>query len=258
MTTGPELACEAGRECAPSRLPLGGSPPPSRRRQRWPGRSIGGLGRTPARIGAWLAAAIALPCAPDAAQAFDAAVMQKWAAVEIVQYEVVGEVRAKHVQIPPTDADLYADVVDRVTLSLVWNRRKGVLVGAPVIRNEPAKVSNLFGMDKKCPTGKLNGPYEHFDVVEVRQARPGEALELIGKRIHPDTLVAESCGKGLRPYKGATVAAKEYVALPDPEMLGMAAMLNKEGPVMITPDGRSFVMKALNNPWVWTATPTAK
>lgn len=210
----------------------------------------------PVLIGASLIATALFQSAPAAAQ--DMAAMQKWAKAEIVHYEVVGELTQKHVQIPPTDADLYADVVERVTLSFDWNKKKGVIVGTPTIRNEAARVSNLMGMEKKCPTGKLNGPYEHFDVVEIRQAKPGEALELVGKRIHPDTMVADSCSSKLRLFKGATVAAKEYIYPPDPQALAMASMLPKDGNITVTPDGKSIVTKALNNNWVWTYTPTAK
>lgn len=207
-------------------------------------------------IGAPLIVTALFQPAPAAAQ--DMAAMEKWAKVEIVHYEVVGELFQKHVQIPPTDADLYADVAERVTLSFDWNKKKGVIVGTPTIRNDAARVSNLMGMEKKCPTGKLNGPYEHFDVVEIRQAKPKEALELVGKRIHPDTMVADSCSSKLRLFKGATVAAKEYIGPPDPQALGMAGMIPKDGPITVTPDGKSIVMKALNNNWVWTYTPTAK
>ena len=210
----------------------------------------------PVLIGASLIATALFQSAPAAAQ--DMAAMQKWAKAEIVHYEVVGELTQKHVQIPPTDADLYADVVERVTLSFDWTKKKGVIVGTPTIRNEAARVSNLMGMEKKCPTGKLNGPYEHFDVVEIRQAKPGEALELVGKRIHPDTMVADSCSSKLRLFKGATVAAKEYIYPPDPQALAMASMLPKDGNITVTPDGKSIVTKALNNNWVWTYTPTAK
>lgn len=210
----------------------------------------------PVLIGASLIATALFQSAPAAAQ--DMAAMQKWAKAEIVHYEVVGELTQKHVQIPPTDADLYADVVERVTLSFDWNKKKGVIVGTPTIRNEAARVSNLMGMEKKCPTGKLNGPYEHFDVVEIRQAKPREALELVGKRIHPDTMVADSCSSKLRLFKGATVAAKEYIYPPDPQALAMASMLPKDGNITVTPDGKSIVTKALNNNWVWTYTPTAK
>ena len=140
---------------------------------------------------------------PAAAQ-FDAAAEAKWSKVEIVHFEAVGEISDKHAQIPPVDADLYADVSDRVTLSFDWNRKKNMFVGTPKFQNHPGQVTNLAGLERNCPTGKLNGPYEHFDVAEIKQAAPADPVELIGKRIHPDTMVAESCGSNLRPYKGAT------------------------------------------------------
>jgi hypothetical protein len=194
---------------------------------------------------------------PAAAQ-FDMAAEAKWSKVEIVHFEVVGEIADKHAQIPPVDADLYADVSDRVTLSFDWNRKKNTFVGTPKFQNYPGQVTNLAGLERNCPTGKLNGPYEHFDIAEIKQAAPGDAVELVGKRIHPDTMVAESCGSNLRPYKGAVSAVSTYIAPPDPQMLAMAKMLPADSPIKGTPDGQSLVMKALNNNWVWTYTPTAK
>lgn len=160
-----------------------------------------------------------------AAQALDAAAVEKWAKVQIVHYEVIGEFRKKNVQIPPIDADLYADVVERVKLSFDWQRKKNVLVGSPKIQNEPATVSNLVGLDKKCPSGKLNGAYEHFDVDQIKQASPGAVLELIGRRVHPDTLVADGCSSKLRLFKGAVKPAKEYIGPPDPEIFAIAKMI---------------------------------
>ena len=207
---------------------------------------------TPAALAASLLAGSAL------AQQFDAAAEAKWSKVEIVHFEVVGVISDKHVQIPPVDADLYADVVDRVTLSFDWNRKKNIFVGTPKFQNHPAKVSNLFGMEKNCPTGKLNGPYEHFDIVAIKQSEPGQAPELVGKRIHPETMVAESCGSHLRPYKGGVSPASEYIGPPDPVMLAMAKMLPADSPIKASPDGKSIIMTAKNNNWVWTYTPTVK
>src|SRR3990167_1714429 len=87
-----------------------------------------------------------LSCAPASAQTFDDAAMN-------IHFEVVGVLSDKHVQIPPTDADLYADVVEKVTLSFDWDKDKGQFAGAPNIANYPATVSNLMGMEKGCPTG---------------------------------------------------------------------------------------------------------
>ena len=189
---------------------------------------------------------------------YDPAAVKKWSSVKVVRYEVVGEFARKHVQIPPTDADLYADITERVSFSVDWDVKKGVMTGPPEIRNEPGKATNLVSLDRKCPTGKMNGPYEHFDIVEIRQSAPKQALELVGKRVHPETQVAEACGNALRPYKGATKTVSEYVALPDPVMLAYGGMAKPGAPVAVTPDGRSIRMKAQNSDWTWTLTPVAK
>lgn len=205
-----------------------------------------------------LAALVAASATVVAHSQFDAAAAEKWSKVTIVHYEVVGEINDKHVQIPPTDADLYADVFDRVTLSFDWDKKKQDFVGIPTFRNYPGKVSNLEGMEKGCPTGSINGPYEHFDIVEIKRSSTG-AVSLIGKRVHPETSVAESCGKGRRLYKGAVVSRTEYIApAPDPAMLALASMLPANGPVKVTPDGKSFMLTAQNDNWVWTYTPSVK
>ena len=205
-----------------------------------------------------LAAFVAASAAIVAHAQMDAAVAEKWSKVTIVHYEVVGEINDKHVQIPPTDADLYADVFDRVTLSFDWDIKKRDFVGVPTFRNYPGTVSNLMGMEKGCPTGSINGPYEHFDVVEIKRSSTG-AVSLVGKRVHPETSVAESCGKGRRTYKGAVVSRTEQInPAPNPAMLALASMLPAEGPVKVTPDGKSFILTAQNNNWVWTYTPSVK
>ena len=209
-------------------------------------------------IAAFAAAVIAFAPGSASAQAFDMAAMERWSKVNIIHYAVVGEFRQKNVQIPPVDADLYGDVIERINLSFTWDRKKKVMVGAPTIRNDPAVVSNLVGMDKKCPSGKLNGAYEHLEVDEIKQGRPGDALELVGRRIHPDTMVADGCSSKLRLFKGAVKLAREFLAAPDPEVLVYAKAMPAGGPFKVTPDGKSIVMSAQNSGWVWTFTPTAK
>ena len=197
------------------------------------------------------------------AQMPDMAAAARWEKVKIVHYEVVGEIKLKGHQIPAADADLYADVTDRVRLSFDWDKEKGVIVGKPTIVNETGTATNVVGLDKlggkgRCPTGKINGTYEHFDVVEVRQPQgPRSALQLVGKRIHPETQVAEACSNNLKTYKGATKEVKEHIAPPDPMMLVFAKMSNTPT-IKVSPDGKSIVMGSLNDKWVWTYTPTAK
>ena len=38
----------------------------------------------------------------------------------------------------------------------------------------------------------------------------------------------------------------------------MAKMLPANSPIKVSADGKSIIMTALNNNWVWTYTPTAK
>ena len=201
------------------------------------------------------AAALTLFARGSVAQMPNMALAEKWSKVTIVHFEVVGEINEKHVQIPPTDADLYGDVIDRVTLSFDWNREKNVPVGPVTFQNVPAKVTNLVAIEKGCPVGSLSGPYEHFDIVQVKAAQG--PLELVGKRVHPDTMVTEACGSRPRPYKGAVVSQTEQIMVPDPVMLAFAGVSDVKT-IKVSPDGKSIVMSALNNHWVWTFTPTAK
>lgn len=222
----------------------------------------GAMSSHPRLVFALAAFAVAF-CPQAGAQMPDMKAAERWAKVDIVHYEVVGEIALKGHQIPPVDADLYADVADRVRLSFDFDKKKGVIVGKPTIVNEAGTATNLAGVDKgepgkkRCPTGKMNGTYEHFDVVEIRQARPRDALELVGKRIHPETQVAEACGNKLKTYKGATREVKEYIVPPDPQILAYGKMMNKP-PLRVSEDGKSIVMTASNNKWVWTFTPSTK
>jgi hypothetical protein len=191
------------------------------------------------------------------AQVPDMAAAAKWEAATIIHYEVVGEVSASHMQIPPVDADLYADVTDKVSLSFDWDKNQQTLVGTATFQNYPGTATNLFGMEKNCPTGNLAGAYEHFDIVSVSLSDAG-LVEMTGKRVHPDTMVAESCGTALRAYKGSDEALTEYTAVPDPTVLAFGAMLPEDGPFKISPDGKSLIMKSSSEGWVWTFTPSVK
>ena len=191
------------------------------------------------------------------AQVPDMAAAAKWEGATVIHYEVVGEVTATHVQIPPVDADLYADVTDKVSLSFDWDKNQQTRIGVPVCNNFPGTATNLFGLEKDCPTGNLAGAYEHFDIVAVKVNCDG-LIELTGNRLHPDTMVAESCGTALKAYKGADEARTEYTAAPDPTMLAFGSMLPTEGGITISPDGKSMILKTLGEGWVWTFTPSVK
>lgn len=201
------------------------------------------------------ASSLAFVVLPACAQGIDMKLLDKWNAVKIIRFDVVGEIADKHVQVPPTDADLYADVSDRVVLSFYWDKGKQAILGTPKFRNDFAKVTNLAGMEKGCPTGEINGRYEHFDLVRIEDQGRG-TVKLVGERIHPETLVAESCGKGRRKYAGAVRPIDTYIAPPDVSMFAYRAMMPANGPVRFSADGASIITTAQNNNWVWTFTPS--
>lgn len=205
------------------------------------------------------AAALATPAcvSPAVAQLYDDAALKKWSSVSIVRYEAEGVLSDKHVQLPADEADLYGDVVERVSLAFDWDKNRKAIVGTPTISNFPAVVSNLVAIEKGCPVGKLNGAYEHFDVVSMAADGAG-AIELKAKRIHPETMVTQACGSSMTKFAGGVSDQSTFVAPPDPVMLAYRSMMPKDGPITFSADGKSMIMKALNNNWVWTFTPSAK
>lgn len=199
----------------------------------------------------------ALFVSPAGAQMYDDAALKKWSAATIIHYEAAGVFSDKHVQLPADDADLYGDVVEKVTLSFDWDKNSRKIVGTPKITNHPAVVSNFVAIEKGCPVGKLNGAYEHFDVVSMAADGSG-SIELKGKRIHPETLVTQACGSSMTKFPGAVTEQSTHIGPPDPVMLAYRSMMPKDGSLSFTADGKSMIMKALNNNWVWTFTPSVK
>ncbi len=209
------------------------------------------------RKNALLAFICAAAAAPAVAQMPDMELMEQWQDAKIIHYEVVGVIADKHVTLPPGDVDLYGDVVDEVKLSFDWDRKKEALIGPVRFQNLPAKVTNLVAIEKGCPVGSLQGPYEHFDISEVKASKQSRgAIELVGKRIHPDTLVKQACGSKATPFKGGITPRTEFIAPVDPMLLAMPPSDVKT--IKVTPDKKSIIMTALNNNWTWTYTPTAK
>jgi hypothetical protein len=179
------------------------------------------------------------------------------ASAKRVHFEVTGIVTDPHVQLPADDADQYGDIVEKVTLSFDWDVENRTILGTPKFENYPATVSSLVGMGPECPTGEMKGPYEHFDIVELKPNGAG-AIELVAVRKHPETAVAESCGTGRRTYPAADRPVSTWIAPPDLRGLVIAAMVPTQTGIKFTPDGKSILQTAQNNNWVWSFTPTVQ
>lgn len=192
-----------------------------------------------------------------AAQIYDNDALKKWSSANVIYYEAVGVLSDKHVRLPAADADLYGDVVEKVTLTFYWDKSKRDFVGDAKIVNHPAVVSNMVAIEKGCPVGKLGGIYEHFDVDALKADGSG-SIELKGKRIHPETMVTQACGSSMTRFAPGVEDVSTFIAPPDPVMLAYRSMMPKDGPIRFSDDGLSMIMTALNNNWVWTFTPSAK
>jgi hypothetical protein len=110
----------------------------------------------------------AAPIAVAQLPGVDAEAAARWSAATVIRYEVTGEIADPHVQIPSADADLYADVYDKVEIAFSWDKENKTLVGDITFRNYPAALSNLVGMGPECPAGEVQGQYEHFDIVAAK------------------------------------------------------------------------------------------
>lgn len=202
----------------------------------------------------------AAPAPGAAAAAAPATLLERaseLASAKTVHFEVTGLVTDPHVQIPADDADQYGDVTEKVALSFDWDVEGRTIIGAPKFENYPATVSNMVGMEAGCPAGEMDGPYEHFDITEVKPNGAG-AIELVGLRKHPKTAVAESCGAGRRTYEAADRPVSTWIAPPDLRGLEIAALVPTQTGIKFTPDGMSIFTTAANNNWVWTYTPSVK
>jgi hypothetical protein len=178
-----------------------------------------------------------LACLPAAAQSqMEMAMMQKWAAVDVVKYHIVG-VHDFTVHIAGNGAGL-ADVKDRVVIDLTWKLSEMKLVVAPTFQNTKSTVSNLRDREPTCLPPVLEGEYEFYELLSVKNGLGG-ALEFQVKTTHPIVEVAQS-----RTASRKAVPAYVRFAMPMPKSDDLAA----------TPDKKSFIVK--KDGWVWTWTPT--
>jgi hypothetical protein len=120
------------------------------------------------------------------AQDIDPELFMKWAAAEVVHYDVVAEYSGVTVTLTGGKGAWrswnQSAVKDRFEISFDWNPAKLTLVGTPVYRNSPSNASKVF--EGACQQPVFDGPYEHLEIVGVTFSLPGE-LHLSAKRMFP-------------------------------------------------------------------------
>jgi hypothetical protein len=135
---------------------------------------------------------LVLVCIASSIHAQNVNELVKWTSAQVVRYDVVAEYSGTTVVLPSSgSAAAYpTQVKDRFEIGFDWNPLEMALVGKPVFKNFPSTLPAgtparpVSG--KTCPQPRLNGAYEHFEVLEAKTGTPGSnSLQLSAKRTYP-------------------------------------------------------------------------
>jgi len=176
--------------------------------------------------------------------------MMKWASADVVKYHIVGVYSAKTDVVAGVEIG-YANVTDRVVIDLAWKLSEMKLVGTPTIVNEKSSVTNLSNYEPKCAPPTLQGAYEHFTALSMKEALAG-SLEMQVQRIYPAANVIQFCTGAPKAVPAKTETSPEEFGVVSPMIFAMPSTGNKD--VTLSPDRKSIIVK--KGGWTWTYTPT--
>jgi hypothetical protein len=196
---------------------------------------------------AFVAAGI-LAAAP-AAEQLNAEIMQKWATVTVVRYTVVGAYAADTL-IVNAGTNGYATVKDRVEMVFDWDQTTAKLVGEPTLKNFPAEVGAMRNGAKGCRAPALNGAYEHFTLVSLKEGLGGQ-LAMSVRSDFPAADMPVACTGGSQAVPAKSVTRSEELAVPGTMILAMPKAVG--GAQTVSADGKSVVF--VDKGWTWTYTP---
>ena len=184
------------------------------------------------------------------------ALMAKWSAVTVIHYAVIGEYNATPTVIRGAKGFRRdANVTDRVEIGFDWDQNETALVGTPTFKNFPSTFSMIA--EPTCPPAKINGVYEHWDLVSVKQF--STVLQLAVKRSIPAGSIPYAgegtpCGEAWDDAAAKSETSDVMLIVP-PTMY--FAMPSAGGATLsISKDGKSMILDDRANGWTWTYTPT--
>lgn len=179
----------------------------------------------------------------------DMEAMMKWSSAKIIRYQITGIYKDS----PGVSSDRAGrgDVSDRVEIVLKWDLAQSKMVGTPTIKNSPSTVTNLRDAEPKCLPPIMKGPYEHFELLSLKEGMGG-ALEMQVKTTYPVVEVAQSCRASRKTVPAKVNQRPEEFVVPSPVMFAMP--LPKSDSLSATPDKKSFIIK--KSGWTWTVTPS--
>jgi hypothetical protein len=195
------------------------------------------------------AALLALLPLAATAQEIDMALMQKWAAADVIRYHIVGAYQ--DTTYVASDGSGQADVTDAVVIDLTWKLSEAALVGTPTFKNSKSIAQKLRDRSPTCLAPVLKGEYEHYELLSVKQGLAG-ALEFTIRTTYPVVEVAQMCMASRKAVPAKVNTDQEQFSLPNPTMFAMPIPNTPE--LSITPNKTAFIMK--KHGWTWTITPT--
>jgi hypothetical protein len=196
-----------------------------------------------------LVSAAFLAVAPAAAQ-LNVEIMQKWGAVTVIHYVVVG-VYGADTLIVNAGTNGYAGVKDRVELAFDWDQTQAKLVGEPVIRNFPAETGTIRNGAAGCRAPTLNGKYDHLTLLSVAEGLGGQ-LMMSARRDFPAAAMPVACTGGSQAVPAKSVTSTEEFVVPGTMIFAMPSQAGAAQTV--SADGNSIVF--VNKGWTWTYTLT--
>jgi hypothetical protein len=188
--------------------------------------------------------------APAQEQQMDMEAMMRWSSARIVSYHIVGVYQSQTDVIGDSNWIGYADVTDRVVIDLKWDLSESKLAGTPVFQNSKSEVKNLRNWEAKCQPPVLNGEYEHFELLAVKDGLAG-ALELQVRTTYPAAEVVQFCTGKRKAVPGSVATRPEEFAVISPVVFGMP--LPDSDDLRISKDKKSLIVKKKG--WTWTLTP---
>lgn len=190
----------------------------------------------------------------DIAAQFDMAAIQKWQAVKVVHYQVVGVFRAATPVSAGSGASSYGfvEASDRVTLDFDWDVKSNAIVGKAAFTNAPSQVISANSGSAECPPPAVKGTYEHFELTAIEPQR--DTLALKGTRSYPAAGISAewpaTCKQ--RMYQPSKAEVTEVIAVTSPMLLLMPSGANPN--LVVSADKKSFTIK--HKGWSWTYTPS--
>ncbi len=183
------------------------------------------------------------------AQQMDMDAMMKWGAADLIRYHIVGVYQDK--SIVSGDGAAIADITDRVVFDFTWKLSEMKLVGKPTFQNFKTTVTKPRDRDGKCAPPVLNGDYEHYDVLGIKDGLSG-SLEIQVQTIYPVVDVPQMCtGKPKAVPAKNDVRLEQFVVI---SPVSFAMPLPDSDDLRISTDKKSLIAK--KDGWTWTYTPT--